>query len=238
MSLEVLELLLPPSDQHRALSTTKAHGTNTINNINGATAGDIRVEISKTGNCKAAANWNIFTMSAFWKRSFISEAESEASNGAYNSPPLCLLLWDCHFCLTAGQKEFLRAIFSPSPQTTAILILGQRTYSDGTGKMVSVGMLWVTVWGVWEGNSASSLIQCQDTCCSGFSSHGRYCKSHQQSPTFLCPTAPPGKGPASLLLCAAPQLGHPVLHHLVSSGARAACSGLLSLSQQAPPTKS
>jgi len=57
MSLKVLELPFPSlQTSNRALSTTKAHGTNTINNINGATAGDIRVEISETGNCKAAAN--------------------------------------------------------------------------------------------------------------------------------------------------------------------------------------
>lgn len=47
-------LFLQTSD--RALSTTRAHGTNTINNSNGATAGDIRAEISEAGNGKAAAN--------------------------------------------------------------------------------------------------------------------------------------------------------------------------------------
>lgn len=57
MSLKVLELLFPPlQTSNRALSTTKAHGTNTVNNINGATADDIRAEISETGNGKAAVN--------------------------------------------------------------------------------------------------------------------------------------------------------------------------------------
>lgn len=60
------------ANQQRALSTTKAQGTNTINNVNGATAGDSREEICETGNCKEAENRNIFTTRAFWKWSFIS----------------------------------------------------------------------------------------------------------------------------------------------------------------------
>lgn len=67
----------------------------------------------------------------------------------------CLLVWDCHFCLTAGQKEFLGAISVPTPQIT-----GQRTHSDGTGKVGPVGTFRYTVIHTvgWEGNGARSLI--------------------------------------------------------------------------------
>lgn len=66
-----------------------------------------------------------------------------------------LLGWDCHFCLTAGQKEFVGAVSVPAPHIT-----GQRTHPHGTGKRVPAGTFhYAAIHAVgWEGNGARSLI--------------------------------------------------------------------------------
>lgn len=112
---------------NRALSTTKAHGTNTINNINGATAGDIRAGICETGNCKQQQSGTVSPRELSGD-GLISEAESEASKGGRELASLTLLLWD------------RRNFWVSPPQTAAVFIVGQGTCSGSTGKVVSLGI--------------------------------------------------------------------------------------------------
>lgn len=72
------------ANQQRALSTTKAQGTNTINNVNGATAGDSREEI-----CEATAKkqkTEIFSPRELSGNGLLSQAKSEASRGQMPEP--------------------------------------------------------------------------------------------------------------------------------------------------------
>lgn len=66
---------------------------------------------------------------------------------------------------------------------------------------------------------------------------GKHGNAAPRVPALHFPLHLLGGGLASSLPCAAPQLGHPIPHLLTSKGAAAARSGLLSLSQQTPPTK-
>lgn len=63
------------ANQQRALSTTKAQGTNTINNINGATAGDSREEICETAKKQKT---EIFSPRELSGNGLLFQAKSEA----------------------------------------------------------------------------------------------------------------------------------------------------------------
>lgn len=101
-----------PQTSDGALSTPKAHGTNTINNSNGATAGDIRAEISEAGNGKAAANWNIFTPALSGKGLLSQRLSQRQGRGQMPRPHSAC---SCGALSCGSQKGFLGAISDPPP---------------------------------------------------------------------------------------------------------------------------